>query len=100
MCTDGTFAVQADTKSDMELWIDEINDAIRAIKLGLGSVDGSLGGKISSKLNRRTTVSGSIGNDSNSFNSTLSISESFEAVRQMSPLVKSKAESMASCCSQ
>ena len=64
-------------------------------KLGLGSAGGSLGGKISSKLNRRTTVSGSIGNDSNSFNSTLSISESFEAVRQMSPLVKSKADSMA-----
>ena len=95
VCTDGTFAVQADTKSDMELWIDEINDAIRAIKLGLGSAGGSLGGKISSKLNRRTTVSGSIGNDSNSFNSTLSISESFEAVRQMSPLVKSKTESIA-----
>ena len=45
MCTDGTFAVQADTKSDMELWIDEINDATRAIKLGLGSAGGSLGGK-------------------------------------------------------
>ena len=95
VCTDGTFAVQADTKSDMELWIDEINDAIRAIKLGLGSTDGSFGGKVSSKLNRRTTVSGNIGNDNNSFNSTLSISESFKAVRQMSPLVNSKAKSMA-----
>ena len=54
-----------------------------------------LGGNFSSKLNRRTTVSGSIGKNSKSFDSTLSISESFEAVRQMSPLVKSKADSMA-----
>ena len=94
VCPDRIFAVQADTKSDMDLWIDEINDAVRAIKLGTG-IETISGKTASSKFNRRTTVAGNLSSGPPSFSNTLLISKSFEEVRKLSPLVKSKSGSMA-----
>jgi thiol-disulfide isomerase/thioredoxin len=59
VCKDRVFALQADDKKDMDLWVNEINDAVRAVKIGvdiLGS-DAFAAESASSKLNRRASMS-------------------------------------------
>ena len=79
VCSDRVLAVQADSKSDMEMWIDEINDAIRAVKLGLTSGTVQLGGAASKTVGRRATIAGASADQAPV--NKINFSEEFQRIR-------------------
>jgi thiol-disulfide isomerase/thioredoxin len=79
ICKDRVFAVQADSRSDMEMWIDEINDAVRAIKLGVQSGTLQLGAFASKTVARRATMAGTTAEQASL--KTMNFSEEFMKIR-------------------